>query len=140
MKKHSQVSGWCARAFSLVEVTLALGVIGAAFIPLIGLLSVGLSALRESQVDVKTALIAQRLLAEAQLVPFDQLGGVTEYLDIEGNKVAQGNSVFTAVLTVQNAAGALGSTNLKQITITLNGTAVGERPRVFASTAANLGD
>jgi len=129
-----------ARGFSLVEVALALGVIGAAFVPLTGLLSVGLSALRESQVDVKASLIAQRLLADAQLVPFGDLSGVTEYLDIEGNKVAPEEAVFEAKLTTQNAAGVLVSTNLKQIVVTLNGTAVGGAPRVFASTAANLGD
>lgn len=126
-------------AFSLVEVVLALGIVGVAFVPLLGLLSVGFSTMKESNVDVKAALIAQRLIAAAQMVPYDQLDSQTQYLDYEGKEVPQAESVFTAQI-IPSTQSVLGSPNLKKVTVTLTGPAVQNDPRVFSSTVANLGD
>lgn len=127
------------KAFSLVEVTLAMGIIGVAFIPLLGLLSVGFTTMKDSNLDVRAALIAQRMLAAAQMVPFGTLSSTNKYLDYDGKDVQASEAVFTAVLQ-PSTNNVLGSTNLKNVTVTLTGSALENRPRVFASTVVNLGD
>jgi len=128
-------------AFSLVEVVLALGVITAVFIPLLGMLSVGFSTMRESNVDVKASLIAQKCFAAAQMVPFDRLEASTKYLDYEGTEVPQSEAAFTAVIEPGNLNNFLGSSNLKLIKVTLTGAGIqANAPRVYCSTVANLGD
>jgi len=128
-----------AGGFTLVEVCLALGIIGAAFIPLLGLLSVGFSTMKESNLDVKTSLIAQKILAAAQMVPYGTLSASTKYLDFDGNEVAAANSVFQAQVAAA-PDNLLGSANLKTVTVTLTGSGVQGRPRVFAASVANIGD
>jgi len=118
---------------------LALGIVGVAFIPLLGLLSVGFKTMKESNVDVRTALIAQRMLAAAQMVPFGTLRATTKHLDYDGKEVPASEAVFTAAFQ-PSSNNVLGSSNLKNVTVTLTGPAVENRPRVFASTVANLGD
>ena len=130
------------RAFSLVEVVLALGLISAVFIPLLGMLSIGFSALKESNVDVKASLIAQKVLASAQLVPYGDLQGATKYLNYDGNEVSQAESVFTVTIAPDNAptSNPLQSPSLTTMRVTVSGPAVNNRERIFASTIANLGD
>lgn len=129
------------RAFSLVEVVLALGLISAIFIPLLGMLSVGFSTMKESYIDVKTSLIAQKYLASAQMVPFVKLQASTKYLDYEGSEVPQSEAVFTAVIEPVGAINLLGSANLKNVKVTLSGSGIQtNRPRVYSSTVANIGD
>lgn len=48
----------CARAFSLVEVTIALGIVSFALLALLGLFVVGLSSSKESAMDTAVAQIA----------------------------------------------------------------------------------
>jgi len=130
------------RAFSLVEVVLALGLISAVFIPLLGMLSVGFSTMKESNVDVKAALIAQKYIAAAQMVPFAKLQASTNYLDYEGTKVdSQTEATFTAVIEPGSTDNFLGSANIKNIKVTLTGSGIQTNsPRVFCSTVANIGD
>jgi len=131
--------------FSLVEVCLAIGIIGTAFIPLLALLSAGFSTMKDSNVDVKASLIAQKLLAAAQMVPFSKLSKLEEkpkYLDYDGNEVEKDRAVFEASVT-SSGTNLLGSSNLLRVTVTLTGPAVENRPRIFSSTVAkidNLGD
>lgn len=54
------------RGFSLVEATLALGVVAFAFIVLLGLLPAGLTVFREAMDTSVTAQIAQRVSADLQ--------------------------------------------------------------------------
>jgi len=130
------------RAFSLVEVVLALGVITAVFIPLLGMLSVGFSTMTESNVDVKSALIAQKVLAAAQMVPYGDLRAATLYLGHDGNEVPQQESVFTVTVQPDNAPASnpLQSPSLTTMRVTISGPGVNNNPRIFASTIANLGD
>jgi uncharacterized protein (TIGR02598 family) len=129
------------RAFSLVEVVLALGLISAVFIPLLGMLSVGFSTMKESNVDVKAALIAQKYIAAAQMVPFAKLQASTKYLDYEGTEVPQAEAAFTALIEPGSTDNFLGSANIKNIKVTLTGSGIQTNsPRVFCSTVANIGD
>lgn len=129
------------RAFSLVEVTMAMGIIAVAFIPLLGLLSVGFSTMKASNVDVRTALIAQRMLAAAQMLPYGDLStnSTTNYFDYDGKEVPASEAAFTAAFQ-PSTNNVLGSPNLRNVTVTLTGSAVENRPRIYASTVVNLGD
>jgi uncharacterized protein (TIGR02598 family) len=132
------------RAFSLVEVVLALGIIGFAFIPTMGFISQGFSTLRDSNVDVKTALIAQKCMAEAQLTSYTNLVTTTNYFDMDGRVLTNSNSsaaIFKAVVRYEPPTNTiLISTNIKNVTVTLTGSGVENRARFFSSTVANLGN
>lgn len=54
---HRRITG-CAQAFSLVEVTIALGIVSFALLALLGLFVVGLSSSKESAMDTAVAQIA----------------------------------------------------------------------------------
>ncbi len=79
------------RAFSLVEITLALGIISFAFVAIFGMLPVALGTARDSIDRTRGAQIVQRLFAETQQTPFDQLGGLVGsvfWFDGDGEEIA----------------------------------------------------
>lgn len=60
-------------AFSLVEVTLAVGIIGFGLVIVMALMPVGLSTLREAMDGTTEAQIIRKISGEALLTPFSQL-------------------------------------------------------------------
>ncbi|MDD5350584.1 MAG: hypothetical protein PHQ12_10270 [Chthoniobacteraceae bacterium] len=62
------------RAFSLVEVVLALGIVTIALFPMIGLLSVALDATGSAGDDTALAAMCAQALADLRAAPFDALG------------------------------------------------------------------
>lgn len=76
-------------AFSLVEVTLAIGIVSFALLSLLGVVPVGLSALRSAMDCTVEAQITQKISGEALLTPFslleDRFSGKTFFFDEEGN-------------------------------------------------------
>lgn len=88
-----------AAGFSLIEVTLALGIIAFAFLAVFGLLPVGLDTFRRSMDRTEAAQIAQRLVAEAQQTPFDNvpsLFGKLYYFDSEGERLTAADAKSTS--------------------------------------------
>lgn len=84
------------RAFSLVEVTLALGLVGFGMVSMMGLLPSGLTTFREAMDRTLSAQIVQAVLNEYQLTDYSSLptGPVTSYYDADGQTVdANGNPV-----------------------------------------------
>ena len=67
--------GFRSAAFSLVEVTLAIGVMGFAFVAIIGLVPVGLGNFRQTKNASVAAEVSARILSELQDTPFTQLVG-----------------------------------------------------------------
>ncbi len=61
------------RAFSLVEVAMALGIVSFVLLALLGLFSVGFNAGKDSQLDTLQASIAHRTLSVLRTVDFDTL-------------------------------------------------------------------
>lgn len=61
------------RAFSLVEVTIALGIVSIALLSVMGLMPVGLTTMREAMDQTTEAQIMRRVAGEAALIPFDKL-------------------------------------------------------------------
>jgi len=95
-------------AFSLVEVTLALGVIAFALIAILGLIPVGLSSARDATEDTRVSLIAQDVAVRARALfgPASAASPATNwFFDSEGRFIDQsgganyGNAFFRATVT-----------------------------------------
>jgi len=83
-------------AFTLVEVALALGIIAMAFVPVLGLLPVGLDVSRKAIDATVAAQIVQQLTNEARQTDFSTLSalsGATAYFDDQGSELPAGASV-----------------------------------------------
>ncbi len=76
------------KAFSLIEVTMALGLVSFAVITVIGLMPVGLVALHRAMDSTEEAQIVRQIGAQAVLTPYSQLinnfSGTTFYYDEDG--------------------------------------------------------
>lgn len=85
------------RAFSLVEVTLALGIVGFGMVSVMGLLPVGLTTFRDAMDRSVSAQIVQAVLNEYQLVDFTNLptAPVTTYYSEEGRTSDEGGVSVT---------------------------------------------
>jgi len=100
-----------SRAFTLVEVTLAIGIVAFAFIPLFGLIPTGLSTFRQAMDTSVGSQIAQRLINEAQLTDFLTLTGTNasptpfvqspliRYFDSQGNELPDSTGAIYSVQT-----------------------------------------
>jgi len=93
--------------FSLIEVTIALGVFAFAMIPIIGLVSSGMKSLRGSMDDGVRGEIVRKVVAEAGRVPYTNLSsfnGTNFYFDDEGVQQASSNAqtIFVASNSIAN--------------------------------------
>ena len=73
LSAHTHSRRVLSAAFSLVEVTLAIGVMGFAFVAIIGLVPVGLGNFRQTKNVSVASDISARILSELQDTPFTQL-------------------------------------------------------------------
>lgn len=82
-------------AFSLVEVTLALGLVAFALISVLGLMPVGLTTMREAMDQTTQSQISRRVAGEMMLTPFSKLDAWLAngpiYFDDQGEKQAAEN-------------------------------------------------
>jgi len=87
MKRTPQLAG-ARRGFSLVEVTMAVGLVSFAVITVIGLMPVGLAALHRAIDTTEEAQIVRQIGAQAVLTPYSTLAtsfsGTTFYYDQDG--------------------------------------------------------
>jgi uncharacterized protein (TIGR02598 family) len=126
------------RAFSLVELVLALGIVSFLIIPMVMLLGVGVNTMKSSMIDVKTSSLAQKYMAAAQMAPFQTLATQTRYVDFDGRDVPLSEAIFVVTTTV-DAANLLTSSNLTRVTVTFTGSGTGNIPRKYSAFVANLG-
>ena len=97
----SQSPARLSHGFSLIEVTIALGIFAFAMIPIIGLVSSGMKSLRGSMDDAVRGEIVRKVVAEAGRVPYTNLSsfnGTNFYFDDEGVQQASSNAqtIFVA--------------------------------------------
>jgi uncharacterized protein (TIGR02598 family) len=104
--------------FSLVEVTLALGLVGFAVIAVLGLLPTGLTTLRQSMDDTVEAQIVQAIAAQSVIANFTNLTNVS-YFDDEGQPTKSLASARYTVTVTTNAPVFPGGANTMQITNSL---------------------
>ena len=89
------------RAFSLVEVCLALGIVSFAFLSIMGLTFIGFSGFQKAIGTTMETQIAQRLATQLRQTDFSELmagGASTRHFDIEGLPVSAGEAVFTVTI------------------------------------------
>jgi uncharacterized protein (TIGR02598 family) len=117
----SQGPARLSHGFSLIEVTLALGIFAFAMIPIIGLVSSGMKSLRGSMDDAVRGEIVRKVVAEAGRVPYTNLSsfdGTNFYFDDEGVQQASSNAqtIFVASNSVANPPDLVTSdTNIAQL-------------------------
>lgn len=88
-----------ARAFSLIETVLALGVVSFALTALISMMPVGLTLMRDSAQTTVQADVLRRLATEFQEMPLDQLASSTNmrYYSDQGATVDSDADGFVGV-------------------------------------------
>ena len=101
---------WTSRAaFSLVEITVAIGIISFAFLGVFGLLPTGLNTFRQAMDTSVGSQIAQRVIDDAQQTDFSALIGsnassfqqstTPRYFDDQGNEVSTSTRAIYQVNT-----------------------------------------
>jgi uncharacterized protein (TIGR02598 family) len=96
------LAGEC-RAFSLIEVVIAIGIFAFAIVPIIGLLGSGMGTLKDSMSDTVRSDIARRVVGEFQRMPYSNLisGIPKEYFyDVEGGVADSKSAIFKATVTL----------------------------------------
>ena len=91
--------------FSLVEVAMAMAIVGFAMISLIGLLPMGLSNFRQAMNNTVESQIVQSITNQIQLSSFNNLTTSTtpSYYDADGNLLTSAaGAVYTATTTVSS--------------------------------------
>ena len=94
--------------FSLVEVTMAIGIISFGLLSVMGLIPVGLDTLRKAMDQTVEAQIVQKLNGKILLTPFGQLdtdySGKSFFYDQEGVEVSgSANAIFSAMTSLTQA-------------------------------------
>lgn len=89
MREHQKVRPISKKAFTLVELTIAIGVMGFALIAVVGVLPIGLSAHRKAVDSSVSSQIVQRVITDLQQANLNSLGlGVNQlqvrYFDDQG--------------------------------------------------------
>jgi hypothetical protein len=80
-----------SQGFSLIEVTMAIGIVSFCLLTVMALLSVGSSTLKQAVDQTVESQIAQKLAGEILLTPYSQLtkyAGTNIYFDDAGSAVA----------------------------------------------------
>lgn len=112
--------------FSLVEVTLAIGVVSFAFVGLFALLPQGMTTFRAALDNTTEGQIFQRIVGSAQQTDFDELtaqGSYYRYFDDQGTDLGPTvtpGSIYTVMVTPQATklpGAAAGSTNLLTLSV-----------------------
>jgi uncharacterized protein (TIGR02598 family) len=93
------VGGFGRGGFSLVEVTLALGIVGFAVLAVMGLLPAGLETLRGGMDDTIRTQIVRGLAGQAILTRFEDIEDGEFHFDAEGIPVS-GDGYFVARVRV----------------------------------------
>lgn len=110
-----------ARGFSLVEVTLAIGITAVALVSLMGMLPKGMQTLQKANDLAVMGRIHQQILGELQLTPWestmggapiDSFDGMVRYYDDQGIELAPADKgsfahVYTARITIPRQGGKL---------------------------------
>lgn len=81
---HRPEKGSRRRAFSLVEVTLALGIISFALVALLGTMPVGLNTMRQAALQTTESQIVREVSANALMTSYTNYSGKSFFYDDEG--------------------------------------------------------
>ena len=111
------------RAFTLVEVTLSIGIVSFVILVMLGINSVGISTLGDANNANLEAQIIQAISNEAALTDFSNLTNLagTRYYDQEGRQVPQTSSIYATVISGTtlscNSVADFNAANIQQLTV-----------------------
>lgn len=134
--------------FTLVEVTLALGLVSFSLVGLMGMLPVGLSNFREAMEIQTQTRIAQQIAAELQLTPFQAISDGTfqtefpRFYDDEGVAVSVAESIYTVTAEAPGSLelpGGQANPNTLLLTFGIGKKAAPGRIESFSLVASNTG-
>lgn len=134
--------------FTLVEVTLALGLVSFSLVGLMGMLPVGLSNFREAMEIQTQTRIAQQIAAELQLTPFQTISdgtfetGFPRFYDDEGAAVSAVESVYTVTTATPGSLelpGGQANPNTLLLTFGIGKKTAPARTESFSLVASNTG-
>jgi len=114
------------RAFSLVEVVLALGIFSVSILSIVGLMATGLNSANGSSTNLAVTNIMRELRANIQSMPFSNLsrtGSITYHFGTDGyTNTASSAYYYTAILTPAAPAYPSGtsSTNADTISVVIS--------------------
>ncbi len=100
MKPHPHKKQTGRKAFSLVEVTIAMAIAAVAIVTLLGLIPQGMNTMREAGDEAIQGRIHQQILNTLQMVPFETAGGKSPLDDYNGKEFyydAQGEELVLGV-------------------------------------------
>ena len=108
-KEALRRSGPACRAFSLIEMVMALGVTSFALVGMVALIPVGLSSARQAADATTESQIIQFSRNELELTSFTNLAvwtGTTNYFDNQGLPTTQGapSQIYSVTYAVTNVA------------------------------------
>jgi len=127
------------RAFSLVEVVIALGLISFVLVGLLGLMSAGLGGMRDASDESSSVMIAKKLVAEIGQNSLDDILSSTfsdRWFDAEGQEVTATDPfvVYRATASAELNSGSPDS--LGKIIVSVRHHAGIEPPRIWVSYVA----
>ena len=107
-------------AFSLVEVTIALGIASMAIVSVMGMMPIGLNTMREAMDQTTEAQILRQISTGASLYPFDRLGDYaaagpylfTQDGTMQSSRNAQTRYSLTVIMTNATFPGSSNASNL----------------------------
>jgi uncharacterized protein (TIGR02598 family) len=76
------------RAFSLVEVTMAIGIISVSLLTMLGLIPIGLNGLKSAADDTVRAQVSQHIASKLLLLPYSQIDAYVDQMPLYFNHYA----------------------------------------------------
>lgn len=105
-------------AFSLVEVTMALGILTFALVAIVGLLNVGLNAAKSAQIDTMQSTISRSLVASIRTnSPANYTGGTNWYMYDGSPSPDAGGAYFQCVVSTNSPPSSISPTNMVSLRV-----------------------
>ncbi len=132
------------KAFSLVEVVLAMSVMSFACVTLIGLLATGLVTVHQATVATVQAQVIQAVVNDAQVHPYSSGFTTNLFFDDEGTSVNSTDTwLYTAAVTGQNLTNAgysaFATTDVQQLKVQVVSRSSPGNTNTFSVTWPNTG-
>ncbi len=132
------------RAFTLIEVTIALGVASFAILSMLGVMMVGMSTLRGAVDTTVQAQISQQVVGALKQANFSTLsGGTWQWMFDDRGVVVTSDAAklysASAQVTKATLSGGTENSNLMKVIVTISNVAEPGAPYVFTTFVANNG-
>lgn len=130
------------QGFSLIEVTLALGIVSFAMVTLLGLIPVGLKSFQSAMRVTVESQIVRAVVTDINLKDYSTLGFTEYFFDVEGTpEQTSSKPVYTASLSFQSGVEgmALDASSVRVATIDITSTVNPKRVSHYTVLVANNG-